>query len=120
MKNFYSLSNWQASATEIKATVRLDASHPLFEGHFPNLPILPGACMVQLTHQLLDKHFEKPCTFLKAGNIKFLIPVNPLQEPELEAHLKMTEQADNTLRVEQVLSKGEKTFFKFSALYQKP
>lgn len=120
MKHFYSLSNWQASPAEIKVTVRLDATHPLFKGHFPHLPILPGACMVQLTHQLLDKHLGGASKFLKAGNIKFLIPVNPLQEPELEAHLKMTEQADNTLRVEQVLSKDEKTFFKFSALYQKP
>lgn len=75
--------------------------------------------MVQLTRQLLDKYFGGACRFLKASNIKFLIPVNPLQEPELEAHLKIIEQADNTFRVEHILLKGEKTFFKFSALYQK-
>jgi len=120
LKNFYTLDQWLASEEEIIATIQLNAAHPLFKGHFPHLPILPGACMVQLTHHMVDKHLGQACRFLKAVNIKFLIPINPLQEPELKAHLKLTNQPDNRLRVEQILSKGEKTFFKFSALYQKP
>lgn len=115
---FYTITNWTTSEESIQATLLIDPEHPLFKGHFPNMPILPGACMVQLTHHLVDKHLQKATRFVKAGQIKFLIPVNPLQEPELTANLKLTLLQDGTYRAEQSLTNGEKTFFKFSGIYQ--
>jgi 3-hydroxyacyl-[acyl-carrier-protein] dehydratase len=115
---FYEITNWQAQENMVKATIQLDANDPLFKGHFPNMPILPGACMVQLTHHMVNRQLGQTTRFVKAGAIKFLIPINPLTEPELLAQLKYTATENGLVKVEQSLSFGDKTYFKFSALYQ--
>ncbi len=117
--SFYEITDWQSNENTAKATIKLDANDPLFKGHFPHLPILPGACMVQLTHHLLDKAIGQKTTFVKSGAIKFLIPVNPLTEPELTAQLKFQAAEDGSYKVEQNLTRGDLIFFKFSGLYQK-
>lgn len=117
--SFYQIADWQSTDDSVQATIHLDAEHHLFKGHFPGMPILPGACMVQLTHHLLDKYLGHKTTFVKSGQIKFLIPVNPLNEPVLKAKMKLTFLPDNQYRVEQSLTKEDRIYFKFSATYQR-
>ena len=36
-------------------SIRFNAEHPVFAGHFPNYPIVPGACLVQIAEDLLSE-----------------------------------------------------------------
>jgi 3-hydroxyacyl-[acyl-carrier-protein] dehydratase len=78
------------------AEIELDASHPLFEGHFPGNPILPGVCTVQIIRELLEQSMQKSLSMTKAGNIKYLGFVNPVTMPVLmfQLQIKSAEAAD--------------------------
>jgi len=61
----------------LSAEIELNRHHPVFEGHFPGNPILPGVCTVQIIKELLEEAFHKPLMLKRARNIKYLGFVNP-------------------------------------------
>ena len=58
--------------------LRLNAAHPIYQLHFPNHPITPGVCLVQMALELMG------CSLLGAKDIKFVQPVLPDAELRLE------------------------------------
>jgi 3-hydroxyacyl-[acyl-carrier-protein] dehydratase len=79
----------QTDGSGFMAEIELDAGHPLFEGHFPGNPILPGVCTVQIIRELLEQSMQKSLTMMKAGNIKYLGFVNPVTMPVLMFQLQI-------------------------------
>jgi len=72
-----------ADGSGFMAEIELDASHPVFKGHFPGNPILPGVCTVQIIRELLEQWLQKSLYMTKAGNIKYLGFINPVTMPLL-------------------------------------
>lgn len=61
-------------------TIRFDASHPIFEGHFPEHPIVPGACLVQIAEELVTFTGGSLIHFTALRNLRFSQPITPEQE----------------------------------------
>ena len=114
---FYKVTSWSATEAGAESELLLDKDHPLFQGHFPGLPILPGACMVQLTHHLADKFLEKKTTFVRASQVKFMAMVNPLNFPVLKSSLKFTQTDPQTCRIDHQMTFEGTVCFKISAFY---
>ena len=77
-------------------TIRFDTSHPIFAGHFPKCPIVPGACLVQITEELAAATYGHPVRFTVIRNLRFSRPVTPDQE--LTVTIKQAEK--NTFNVQ--------------------
>ena len=52
---FTSIDNYLAQEGHYAFRVRLDASHPVYRGHFPGHPVLPGVCTLQLVRECLHR-----------------------------------------------------------------
>jgi 3-hydroxyacyl-[acyl-carrier-protein] dehydratase len=87
--------NTNADGSGFMAEIELDPNHPLFEGHFPGNPILPGVCTVQIIRELLEQSVQKSLRMTKAGNIKYLGFVNPFTMPVLTFQFQI-KPADGT------------------------
>ena len=61
-------------------TVRFNAAHPVFAGHFPEHPVVPGACLVQIAEELATLSLHQPIRLTAIRNLKFRQPVTPEQE----------------------------------------
>ncbi len=81
--------NANADGSGFMAEIELDPNHPVFEGHFPGNPILPGVCTVQIIKELLEQSVQKSLRMTKAGNIKYLGFVNPVTMPVLTFQLQV-------------------------------
>lgn len=56
---------------------RLPSNHPVFAGHFPNHPIVPGALLLNMVlHSITDRPGH-PSGPIRIVNAKFLRPVGP-------------------------------------------
>ncbi len=114
---FYKIESWNKEEEGAEAEIKIDPSHPLFKGHFPQIPILPGACMVQLTHHLTEKYMNRKMTFVKAVQIKFMAMVNPETTPLLKSSLKIKNTEKNLFRVDHQLAFGDNICFKIAVFY---
>jgi 3-hydroxyacyl-[acyl-carrier-protein] dehydratase len=92
--------------------------HPIFNGHFPGQPVLPGACQVQLVHEMLTYVTGKEWRLRKADQIKFLTMIDPRQHNRLELSLSYKEEVAGELRVIASLSAGGKAVLKFNGIFQ--
>ena len=64
--NFYTLSSRNDNEKDtISATVLIDKNHPIFKGHFPEKPVLPGVCLMQIIKDILEDKIEQLNLFLK-------------------------------------------------------
>ena len=120
-------------AAGTRAVVVLNATHPIFMGHFPDQPVVPGACQLQMVQELLSHALGGEYRLLQADQLKFLTPIDPRQHPRIEATLRYaptgprTGPADNAqtgsalgdaLQVTATLSAGETIFLKFTGTFR--
>ena len=62
---------------ESSFTIRFDAAHPVFAGHFPGHPVVPGACLLQIAEELASLQAGRTVRFTALRNLKFRLPVTP-------------------------------------------
>lgn len=60
--------------------IRFNPAHPIFSGHFPEYPVVPGACIVQIAEELASLIYNHPIRFTAIHDLKFRQPITPDQE----------------------------------------
>lgn len=81
----------ELEAAQLRGAIRADLRHPVFAGHFPRAPVLPGVCLIDcadaLSRRLLaDTHPAPRLEELERAS--FLAPVHPGRE--LSAYVSAT------------------------------
>lgn len=61
-------------------TICFNVQHPIFSGHFPEHPVVPGACVVQIAEELAALTYGHPVRFAAIRDLKFRQPITPDQE----------------------------------------
>ena len=59
LNDFFTINDKVSSETEIWAELYINATHKIFEGHFPNQPVVPGVCMMQMIKEILEQVIGK-------------------------------------------------------------
>jgi len=118
ISSLYTITLFEPDYTEksASASILLNSDHPIFEGHFPGSPVLPGVCIVQIVKHLMEKVLSQGLKLCKAENIKFLLPVNPLEVPEPIVELKWAKLADSYL-VSATIKHDDKKFVSFRGTF---
>ena len=79
--------------------IRLDANDIIFKAHFPNEPILPGACITQMVLELYERWTGRNADISRIGNLKFLSAISPAEETELTVSIEKADTNDQTDRI---------------------
>lgn len=58
-------------------TIRFDSNHIIYKAHFPEKPITPGVCILQIARELLEKYLRCKLYLKKAQNVKYLAVLSP-------------------------------------------
>lgn len=103
---------------KIIASVTFDSSHPIFQGHFPGNPVVPGVCMIQIIRELMEETLQNKLTIREGDNIKFLSVINPIQTPTVQATIQYVLR-DNLVEVQAALSLAQTTYFKMKGSFGK-
>lgn len=75
--SFFTIENLVVNGNKASAHLHLEASHIIFGGHFPGLPVVPGVCMVQMIKEVLELVLDRKTQLKSAKNIKFLHVLDP-------------------------------------------
>lgn len=113
LQSLYTIKNLQISDADLEAQITFDASHEIFNGHFPGQPIVPGVCLVHIVKELASIIAEEEVLLTKGSNIKFLNIIDPQQNPEVSMKGSFTKNEDGGLTLTTNIVSGDVVFFKF-------
>lgn len=71
------LSEWRVEEGKVSCTVAVNGDDSVFEGHFPNQPILPGVIVLESVKRVTQYAVERPLILDKLNFVKFMKPVIP-------------------------------------------
>lgn len=118
LNDFFTINDKVSSATEIWAELLINANHKIFAGHFPNQPVVPGVCMMQMIKEILEQVIGKKTNLVKAAEMKFLAIINPLENNLIHASIKYAADENGAINIVASLFKDELIHFKFKGQLQ--
>ena len=71
---------------------RFGADDPIFAGHFPTYPVLPGVFQLEVARFAVELILQHPVALREVAKAKFLVPIGPGETVRLE--LKLSAPAD--------------------------
>lgn len=117
LNDFFHITQLTSADNALKASLTINKSHKIFEGHFPSIPIVPGVCMMQMVKEILEKHVNKKLIVRNGDNMKFLSVINPTENAEIEATIQYESDGEGW-KINATLFAGAVTFFKLKAVLQ--
>ena len=120
LNHFFTINDSVSSETEIWAELFINADHKIFEGHFPNQPVVPGVCMMQMIKEILEQVISKETNLLQALDMKFLAVINPIENNLIHASIKYTTDESGAINIVASLFKDELVHFKFKGQFVIP
>jgi len=117
LKDLYKINSFEKDDTILKASIHLNKEHAVFKGHFPNNPVMPGVCMIQIIKELTEQALNVELFMEKSSNIKFMLLINPEVHRDLTLELKITKE-DNTIKVKNITKFEDTLALKFNGTYR--
>jgi 3-hydroxyacyl-[acyl-carrier-protein] dehydratase len=99
-----------------RITIKLNAEHEIFKGHFPGNPVLPGACTVEILKELIEYETDKDLIIAGAGTIKYISFINPCNHTILDIDLILKEKENGELSCTASVHSGETSFCSFKGI----
>ncbi|MCJ7465183.1 MAG: 3-hydroxyacyl-ACP dehydratase [Maribacter sp.] len=117
IKGLYTIKTFELNRETIEATIELHKEHPIFKGHFPGNPVMPGVCMIQIIKELTEKALDKNLFLSAFSNIKFMAIINPEIHAFLKLDIALTE-TDTEVKVKNTSFFGDTLALKLNATFK--
>ncbi len=127
LKDFYTVVDHSGTETEINASgvsnthyhfiLKLNPDHPVYQGHFPGNPVVPGVCQIMMIQELVNQIQDKPMRLEHADTVKFLSLIVPGQNPLLNFDFSCKENEVNKISTNVTIHAGDTIFLKFRGTF---
>lgn len=117
LKNhFYHIISINRQENSFQVSLQFNSEHEIFKGHFPGQPVVPGACMLQMVKEILNDVLHKDLRLQKAGNLKFIAPVDPRVTDDLQLNITY-QPVDDGLQISATLNANGVVCFKMQGVF---
>ena len=112
----YNISNSKLTGNSFTAEITFNPGHPVFAGHFPGQPVVPGVVLVEMSAAVVSQVTGKELVVKEASVIKFLQVIDPAVNPVLSIDGSIAEEEDNKFKVSCRFFAGEVEFARFKGI----
>ncbi len=114
---FYSVNDAQVDMNQsFNYKVCFHAEDQIFKAHFPNQPIVPGACLVQISKEMIENIQKSAIRIVHFNQLKFLNTINPNDIPEVELNIQF--KMDQNQKIALIkFQKETQSFAKFEFIF---
>ena len=115
--DFCIVQNLVSMPGTVQASLQWNAAHPIFSGHFPGQPVVPGVCMLQIVTELLASVVGKPTSLKESAQMKFLLFIDPRVSKLVDILISYSEPEQGVYKVNATLQKEKDIYFKFAGVF---
>ncbi|WP_430614469.1 3-hydroxyacyl-ACP dehydratase [Flavobacterium sp. JP2137] len=95
LKDFYSVESLEKKDDKNYIVwIKLNKTHDIFKGHFPNNPVTPGVCMMQIIKELSEDFTGQKLFMSVVSNVKFMALINPEIHSDLRLEINLATDVD--------------------------
>jgi 3-hydroxyacyl-[acyl-carrier-protein] dehydratase len=116
-ENIYKVDTFHSNGDEVTATIIFNEKHPLFAGHFPGNPVVPGVVQIQIIKDLAERHTGRALLLSQAKNIKFLSIISPISNSKVEINLLFEITEEGKYSAHASIRLGGTVFMKFAGTF---
>jgi len=113
LRSIYEISSLNSTGQDIKAGVVFNIDHPVFKGHFPGNPVVPGVVQVQIMKDLLENVVQKKILLKNTRSIKYMNAIIPTETNEVVFEINYEGQSPGSYAVKCSVWCADKVFMKF-------
>jgi len=85
----YNIKKINKQNNTVEAIIELNDQHEIFQGHFPDQPILPGVCILLMVREILETALNKKLFLSKADEIRFIEMIDPNKNNEIKFDIQI-------------------------------
>ena len=111
--NFFTIISQNITDRKADLRIKLNVEHFIYHAHFPNNPITPGVCLIQIAVELFSSLNAVNFGIKTLKNVKFTAPINPLEFPEVDFLLEFAE-SESLWQLKVLIKEKETVFAKMS------
>ena len=100
-----------------KVGIRINPDHPIFEGHFPEQPIVPGVTYIEMIREIMEMVLNKELQLKEGTNIKFLAITNPLINAYLDIEFSLIQKEENLITAKVLITSENNPVIKFEGKF---
>jgi len=115
MAAFFTIKSKDIQADSWKFNLSLNPGHPVYQGHFPQKPIAPGAMLTEMVKEILEAEVGRKLKMKEAKNIKFLNMMLPENASDVQLDLNVSNENGLSVRGEAKIN--QEVYFKISASF---
>ena len=112
--DFFKVKAFCKTETGMDFSVTFNPEHAIFKAHFPDNPITPGVCIIQIIKELTEVILERELLLKKAKNIKFLNVINPLENKEVTFSISISSENGIVHKISALVYSENNNFAKLS------
>lgn len=116
LKDFYSVTSSTELQGEFITEVKINKTHELYQGHFPDRPVTPGVVLMQLFKEEAERRSNKKLRLDTASNVKFMAVVDPNVCENLTLLSSITSE-DGIIKLKGIAKQNDCISLKISATY---
>lgn len=84
----FELKSLGTDGNRIEATLGIITESPIYKAHFPQRPITPGVCIIQIVQEVIEKACNTKLLLANARNVKFLNTLSPDSTTEVSLSIE--------------------------------
>jgi len=115
--DFFKVKEFYKTAMGTDYTIELNPEHSIFAAHFPNHPITPGVCIIQIAKELSEEILKRELLLKEAKNIKFLNVIDPLKNKEVTFSISVSSKDEREHKIAAVVYNQNQQFAKLSIMF---
>jgi 3-hydroxyacyl-[acyl-carrier-protein] dehydratase len=115
MSDFFKIHDKKIEGENWTFRLALNATHPVYKGHFPQQAITPGAMLTEMIREIAEAEIGSKLKMVRARNIKFLNMMIPDKASDVALTMNVVKGDEISVQAEAKI--GEDTYFKISSVY---
>ena len=117
LDEFYKIDHVESEEGKIIARIKLNPDHQIYEGHFPEQPVVPGVTQLQVLKDILENQTSSKLVLSQMTFAKYLFPILPHESSDLIVQVDFS-FSENAFKVNAVIKDKDQIFTKFKALFK--
>lgn len=92
--SLYNVTRRTTDGTHQQYDLLLNKEHFIYKAHFPDEPITPGVCILQIGKELVEESLQRQLEIKQIKNVKFLSVISPETTPQITYHIEYGATSD--------------------------